>query len=149
MIKKTKGFTIIELIVVIAIIAILAAIVIVNVVQYINRAKDAATIENLNTLYNGGEAYKAGNSYYNYTYTGFWSTDGYLSPYNAIYKLDGYYISPKEYFDQSQMGAETAYCICVPLKSGKTYCIDSVSYKKETSTDCSERCTSEQTHCSD
>ena len=39
--EKSKGFTIIELIVVIAIIAILASIVLVNVTSYINKAKDA------------------------------------------------------------------------------------------------------------
>jgi prepilin-type N-terminal cleavage/methylation domain-containing protein len=40
--NKSKGFTIIELIVVIAIIAILASIVLVNVTSYINKAKDSA-----------------------------------------------------------------------------------------------------------
>ena len=40
--NKSKGFTIIELIVVIAIIAILAAIVMDNVTQYINKSKDAS-----------------------------------------------------------------------------------------------------------
>ena len=38
----SKGFTIIELIVVIAIIAVLAGIVLVNVTQYINKSKDAS-----------------------------------------------------------------------------------------------------------
>ena len=37
--NKSKGFTIIELIVVIAIIAVLASIVLVNVTSYINKAK--------------------------------------------------------------------------------------------------------------
>lgn len=47
--NKTKGFTIIELIVVIAIIAVLAAIVAVNVVSYIAKSKDAAVKSNLDS----------------------------------------------------------------------------------------------------
>ena len=47
--NKSKGFTIIELIVVIAIIAVLATIVLVNVTQYINRGKDAAIKGNLSS----------------------------------------------------------------------------------------------------
>jgi len=48
--NKSKGFTIIELIVVIAIIAVLAAIVLVNVTQYINKAKTSSIQANLSTL---------------------------------------------------------------------------------------------------
>jgi prepilin-type N-terminal cleavage/methylation domain-containing protein len=48
--NKSKGFTIIELIVVIAIIAVLAAIVLVNVTQYINKGKAAAIQGNMSTL---------------------------------------------------------------------------------------------------
>ena len=47
--NKTKGFTIIELIVVVAIIAVLAAIVSVNVITYLNKGKDAAIKSNLET----------------------------------------------------------------------------------------------------
>lgn len=47
--QKTKGFTIIELIVVVAIIAVLAAIVSINVISYLNKGKNAAIKENLNT----------------------------------------------------------------------------------------------------
>ncbi len=45
--KFSKGFTIIELIVVIAIIAVLAGIVLVNVTQYINKGKNAAMLADL------------------------------------------------------------------------------------------------------
>ena len=48
--KFSKGFTIIELIVVIAIIAVLAGIVLVNVTSYINKGKDAAVIANMRTI---------------------------------------------------------------------------------------------------
>lgn len=47
--NKSKGFTIIELIVVVAIIAVLAAIVSINVVGYLNKGKNAAIKSNLGT----------------------------------------------------------------------------------------------------
>ena len=48
--NKSKGFTIIELLVVVAIIAVLAAIVLVNVTGYINQGKNAAIKGNLATV---------------------------------------------------------------------------------------------------
>ena len=48
--KKQKGFTIIELIVVIAIIAVLAAVVLLNVTGYINKGKDAASKAEMHTF---------------------------------------------------------------------------------------------------
>ena len=63
----SKGFTIIELIVVIAIIAILAAIVIVNVVGYIQSAKETALKQDLLALQT--DAIAAGiNNTNGYTY---------------------------------------------------------------------------------
>jgi prepilin-type N-terminal cleavage/methylation domain-containing protein len=55
--NKSKGFTIIELIVVIAIIAVLAAIVLVNVTQYINKSKNAAVVANMATLLTNAAVY--------------------------------------------------------------------------------------------
>ncbi|MEI7424793.1 MAG: prepilin-type N-terminal cleavage/methylation domain-containing protein [Candidatus Staskawiczbacteria bacterium] len=64
--NKSKGFTIIELIVVIAIIAILAAIVMVNVTQYINKSKTAAVQANLDTAKTqmAADLADAANSYF-------------------------------------------------------------------------------------
>src|SRR3989338_2905994 len=56
-IKKSKGFTIIELLVVVAIIAVLAAIVLVNVTAYINQGKNAAIKGNLATVLTNGAVY--------------------------------------------------------------------------------------------
>jgi len=55
--NKSKGFTIIELIVVIAIIAVLATIVLVNVTQYINKGRDAAVVGNLNSMATNAAVY--------------------------------------------------------------------------------------------
>ncbi len=60
--NKSKGFTIIELIVVIAIIAVLAAIVLVNVTQYIAKGKNAAIQGNMSTLLTNGATYFDANS---------------------------------------------------------------------------------------
>ncbi|MFA6190150.1 MAG: prepilin-type N-terminal cleavage/methylation domain-containing protein [Candidatus Staskawiczbacteria bacterium] len=65
--QKSKGFTIIELIVVIAIIAVLAGIVLVNVTQYINKSKDAAIKANLRQIY----TVAAEKFLKDYTYIGF------------------------------------------------------------------------------
>lgn len=62
MFKKSKGFTIIELIVVIAIIAVLAAIVLVNVTSYINQGKGAGIQGNMATLVTNAAVYFDDNS---------------------------------------------------------------------------------------
>lgn len=47
--NKSKGFTIIELVVVIAIIAILATIVLIGISGYINKSRDASLKEDMHT----------------------------------------------------------------------------------------------------
>jgi type IV pilus assembly protein PilE len=60
--QTSKGFTIIELLVVVAIIAVLTAIVLVNVTQYIGRGRDAAAQGNLATMLTNGAVYYDTNS---------------------------------------------------------------------------------------
>lgn len=49
--KKTKGFTLIELIVVIAILAILAAILIPSITNYITQANNSKDLANARSIY--------------------------------------------------------------------------------------------------
>src|SRR3989344_3007566 len=79
-IKKSKGFTIIELLVVVAIIAVLAAIVLVNVTAYINRGKNAAIKGNLSTVLVNSAVYFDENS----SYTDFCTSSGVTTPAAAI-----------------------------------------------------------------
>jgi prepilin-type N-terminal cleavage/methylation domain-containing protein len=61
---KSKGFTLIELIVVIAIIAVMSGIILFSITQYISRGKDANVSGNLAILVTAGEAYyNIDNSY--------------------------------------------------------------------------------------
>jgi len=59
--KLSKGFTIIELIVVIAIIAVLATIVSVSVMEYIKKTKDAAIKADMRELIASSTTYIANN----------------------------------------------------------------------------------------
>lgn len=57
----SKGFTLIELIVVIAIITVLSGIILFSITQYINKGKDSNIFSNLTILIPAGEVYYNGN----------------------------------------------------------------------------------------
>ena len=61
---KSKGFTIIELIVVIAIVAVLATIIITSVNQFQTKGRDAKRIADLNQMQKALEMYKIDNGKY-------------------------------------------------------------------------------------
>jgi len=140
--NKSKGFTIIELLVVVAIIAVLAAIVLVNVTGYINSGKDAAIEGNLATiLTNGAVYYDANGNYQNFC------TNAYVTaPSAAVDKAYG----GSGNVTCTVNSTNTAWCACSPLKvtsanpANSTFCVDSTGYKKVTQNAglCATRCPS-------
>jgi len=126
--NKSKGFTIIELIVVIAIIAVLASIVLVNVTGYINKGKDAAIKGNLASLLTNSTVFFDTNA----TYTGFSANTttgcGTGSPIRAAITAAGGTLTCTE--------TATLWCASSPEKvSTSTYfCVDSSGKKSESTT---------------
>ncbi|MCX6720930.1 MAG: prepilin-type N-terminal cleavage/methylation domain-containing protein [Candidatus Staskawiczbacteria bacterium] len=115
-IKKSKGFTIIELIVVIAIIAILASIVLVNVTTYINKAKAAAVKSDISSIALGmGTCYAENLSYASCTIDATLSGD--------ITKQGGTLVTTAT--------PTTAYCASSTLPGGGTICVDSTGVTSE------------------
>ncbi|MEI7425102.1 MAG: prepilin-type N-terminal cleavage/methylation domain-containing protein [Candidatus Staskawiczbacteria bacterium] len=146
MFKKSKGFTIIELIVVIAIIAILAAIVMVNVTQYINKSKEAAVIANMQQITtivtdyiadpaNGGstqglaslpQILSLENSVLAIKASSFCYHVQFANEYN--YSYDG--VVGDQAISQCDGGKWNIICIApgFPGGNGFTYCVDSSGY---------------------
>lgn len=62
--KKNKGFSLIELLVVISIIGVLTTVLVMNFVGSRERARDAQTIQNLNSLKNALRMYYNDNQSY-------------------------------------------------------------------------------------
>src|SRR3989338_9044145 len=104
-IKKSKGFTIIELLVVVAIIAVLAAIVLVNVTAYINQGKNASIKGNLATVLTNGAVYYDSNG----SYSGFCSNVYFTNTSDAIGAAGGSAIC-------NVNATSTAWCACSTLK---------------------------------
>jgi len=125
--RFSKGFTIIELLVVVAIIAVLAAIVLVNVTSYIAKGKDAAIKGNLSTIQVNSAVYYDGQS--PSTYVGFITAcgaaptgaSGFTGPANAITAAGGTTSCPAS--------TATAACVRSTLNGGGSYCVDSTGFK--------------------
>jgi type IV pilus assembly protein PilA len=140
--NKSKGFTIIELIVVIAIIAILAAIVIINVAGYINKSKDGAMREEMHAMQvdaiasaNGGQTA--------YVQATVCASD---KAWAAIGVGTAPYASQSACKVNTDSPAGTAWCACVKELGPSTatyYCADSTGkISEQTATDCTD-----STHC--
>jgi prepilin-type N-terminal cleavage/methylation domain-containing protein len=128
--NKSKGFTIIELIVVIAIIAVLAAIVLVNVTQYINKAKDSAIKANLDTIRVNAAAYMADTTLGNGHFNGFLATVGYTNPQSAVNSGGGAVTATCNGTSSTCATTSTdgtKFCVSSTLATSATthYCIDS------------------------
>ncbi len=132
--NKSKGFTIIELLVVVAIIAVLTGIVLVNVTSYINKGKDAAIKGNLSSILINTATYYDTNG----NYTAFCGTPSYMVPEAAILSANGGVAG----INTKCVGTATTTCACATLKvtAGNVYCVDSTGYKKETTNTCALAC---------
>ncbi len=132
--QKSKGFTIIELLVVVAIIAVLTGIVLVNVTSYINKGKDAAIKANLSTVLTNSAVYYDTNG----NYSSFCTSANFTVPESAILSANNGTAGT----NTKCVGTATATCACATLKvtSGNVYCVDSTGYKKETTNTCALAC---------
>ena len=141
--NTSRGFTIIELLIVVAIIAVLTGIVLVSVVAYINKGKDAAIQGNLNTIVTNGAEYFDRTS----SFSGFCADQYFIGPQDAITIAGGIAICNTNTDDP----IDTAFCACSTMKviPGDTFCVDSSGYKKETGTDCATRCPAATAACVD
>ena len=128
--NKTKGFTIIELIVVIAIIAVLAAIVMVNVTQYLNKGKDAAIQGKLSgILTDAAQIYDDTGSYATVCTNA--TVAAALAAADAAY--DGN-TTANQVTDCNASGT-SSFAACGQLKGSDAYfCVDSNGTKKTTTT---------------
>lgn len=135
MTNKSKGFSMIEILVVITIIAILAAIVVTNVTHYLNRGKNASVKANISTALTNSAVYFNENG----NYTDFCTSDGYLIAAGEANKASG----------GTAVGkcTDTTFCSCSPLRAtaeegeGSTFCVDYTGFKGISTTDCQTRCT--------
>ena len=124
--QKSKGFTIIELLVVVAIIAVLTGIVLVNVTSYINKGKDAAIKGNMATiLTNAAIVYDTTGSYATLC-----ADDGVVSAQAAITAAGGTSTC-------TVAAGNGAFCSAATLKANgggganpDVFCVDSTGNKK-------------------
>jgi prepilin-type N-terminal cleavage/methylation domain-containing protein len=142
--NKSKGFTIIELIVVIAIIAVLAAIVLVNVTQYINKGKNAALKGNLTGLTTSAAVY--------FDTTPACTGALFVTPGTvpAVGNVSAAVLSIGSALTTFGSAATQDWCACaMELPTGATgtvFCVDNTGAKKETAaTTCAAQCTAPAT----
>ena len=154
-INKSKGFTIIELLVVVAIIAVLAAIVLVNVTGYINQGKNAAIKGNMASMLTNGAVWYDGPGSGAYA-TGataalsFLASNGFTAPSAAAVAAlgSGSVTSAYDVATPAVATPASKWCACSGMKitanepTGSTFCVDSSGYKKVTQNVglCAARC---------
>ena len=136
---NSKGFTLIELIVVIAIIAILSGVVLLGVTKYINIGKDSSLKGNLSVLITDGETFynSNGNSYNAGTdATNFCKSN---AVNNAWAQIPDEPTGAENCNDS--LGSSWMACAQEFVNTAKAYCVDSTGVQMEIS-DCSGSLTS-------
>ena len=131
--NKSKGFTIIELIVVIAIIAVLAAIVLVNVTQYIAKGKDAAIKGNMSSMVTiGASWYDSHTSSYANIDNSTSGDSAFVAGIAAVEDANGGANDVTEFVGTDNK----TFCVQTTLNDGSTWCVDSTGYKGGTLAGC-------------
>ena len=129
--NKSKGFAIIELIVVIAIIAVLATIVSMTVMNYINKGKDSAIKGNLATITIKGTVYFTTNG----NYTNFCNDSTVLSAINSAKLAYANPVVDSTDCASGTVGGIAVWAACSRLKSANAYfCVDYTGAKKTIAT---------------
>jgi prepilin-type N-terminal cleavage/methylation domain-containing protein len=138
--QKSKGFTIIELLVVVAIIAVLTGIVLVNVTSYISKGKDAAAKGNLASMLTNSAVFYDGAS----TYTNFYSAaaspittvagcvgnSGFTGPCQGLINAGYASITITCAGAACNAAGATGFCAMVTEKATtNTFCVDSTGNK--------------------
>lgn len=127
--KISKGFTIIELLVVVAIIAVLTGIVLVNVTSYINKGKDSAVQGNLSSLLTNQAVYYDTNG----SYTGGCASAAVVAALAAADRAFDGNGTAGEVTDCAETAA--LFAACGQLKVSDAYfCVDSTGTKKNVAT---------------
>jgi len=147
--KKQKGFTIIELIVVIIIIAVLAGIIVFNIFAHINKSKSVAIKENMSSILSKSAAYYLGVG------------DGSYVDFDAINEKNAIKTAQGLLGDIPDIVVKTGgaeFCVCASLLPYSTsgsnnsyYCVDSSGIRREytgkVKDQCSIICSSSTAQC--
>ena len=131
---KSRGFTLVEILVVIAIITILAAIVLYSATQYINKGRDATIKGNLVVLVTAGELWYDRNSS---KYAGFCGSNAVEKAFSEIPTVEA---------DRHCNSVDTAWAACAKffVYPDKAYCVDNKGNQKEIN---NSFCTTSITNC--
>ena len=133
----SKGFTLIELVVVIAIIAVLSGVILFSVTQYISKGKDSNIAGNLVVLIPAGEVYyNANNSYDGFCDSSVATNAIHQMPPNASGACASEENAAGVCCNVATGGKEWAACATEFADSGSAYCVDSRGIKKEIPVNC-------------
>lgn len=144
----SKGFTLLELVVVLAVTTVLSMVVLFSVNQYVFKGKDSNVSASLAVLIPAGEVYYSAS---NNSYAGFCTSDIAMNTKNQMPEN-----SPSLCYDSSsnpsgvcckeEGDSAQAWAACAPkfTDTSKAYCVDSRGVKRDINT---TLCVSSLTQC--